>query len=1356
MPIYRRESGSMNWTELPASLRRKPDTFRTVSLRTDTEGFLRLRPGVVFADRFEIDRPAGSGGMATVYRARDRLTAGWVALKLLMNTGTGARHSERFAREAQLLSELRHPHIVGYAAHGETPEGQRFLAMQWLDGQDLAARLASGPVNVRDALAMTARIAEALSVAHQHGVVHRDLKPTNLFLPGGDFTQVKLLDFGIARRIGPSRRMTRTGMVIGTPEYMAPEQARGERELSPAADLFSLGCVLYECLTGEPPFVADHIAAVLVRILFEDPMPVARRRPGLPASICTLLDRLLEKVPERRLNDAMSVVHTIAALGELPDLPLVRMPAASDKTPLQTDSEQVLLSLVLAISPQAAAVDSATLQPPDIDVETARHQVLLASLREFGAQADLLIGGALVFTVPQMRSAQDQAAQAARLACLVKDHWPEAQVVVVTGKGSRNQGGLSGEVLDRAWRLIGQSQQGGLDRSARTLQIRIDSLSAGLLQARFELAPLSSGEEGFVLGSERLEADTGRLLLGKPTPCVGRERELATLESVYHECKEEQVARAVLVLGPPGLGKSRLRHEFLRRLQSRGVHARVLLGRGDPLKTKSAYGLLGDALRKQLDLREGQDPSEQRARILQRIAAAIPESEALRVTVFLGEICGVAFPDEESPLIRAARQDPRIMRDQVERAWLDSLQLMRADEPLLLILEDLHWSDALTVMLVGAALRRLHNQGFMVLALARPEVYELHPDLWSGLLQNLPLHPLPHKAGERLVRQVLDGDTEPAQITRLVELSAGNPLFLEELIRAEAEGKAGELPETVMAMIQSRVGRFAPQARRVLRAASVLGEVFWEDGVERLLAATHSEERLPAIFDELVREESIEQAPEGRFTGKSQYRFRHALLRDAVYALASEEEKLAWHAAAGRFLEEAGEHEAILLADHYRLGRDCTHAIQYYLRAAEQAYDAGNMEATLQCTERGLSCGAAGEERGALLSLKCLVNAFREQDDQILSAGLEALSLLRPGSKPYCQVLYPLAFCMMFIEPDKSVEFAAEWLPLEPEPDAVSAYCILVALLASALLSAGQRGPFELMRQRAHLLLPRLTQQDHNSSAHLSIVETCHYIFGAGFPYRSSLNCQNAVDALHKAGNRPAQALMMTYLGEALVKLGQRVRGIQVVREAALLAEQTNDSIPLGLARSVLARLLAESPHLADREQAQQLAHQATKTRLPVSHGWAYTALAQLAQSRGDLPAAEADARTGCQMLAGYPPYAVSTMALLSRILRQQGKLAESQKVCAEAVQQFAALGLEPLGILELHVELAEVTEHLGDHAGSRQAALQALLILRRRFDDIPESDLRAPFLREVPENAQLLKLASAWGLDTSAFSLVH
>jgi eukaryotic-like serine/threonine-protein kinase len=383
-----------------------------------------LEPGTAFANRFDIERAAGVGGMGTVYRARDRYTGEWVALKLMHAEGGSLQGSERFDREARLLLELRHPGIVSYVAHGQTPDGRRFLAMEWLDGHDLGVRLKEGPLPIGQAVLLLRRVAEAIGVAHRQGVVHRDLKPSNLFLVGGECGGVKVLDFGVARRVAASQPMTRTGLLVGTPDYMAPEQARGERDLGPAADMFSLGCILYECLTGQPPFYAEHVAAVLTRILFEEPPPVEDRRPGVPAPLAALLGRMLAKHPDRRLADARELGAALAALGDFsePSLaPTIEIPSSAPSS--FAAREQGLLCMIIASARPTGAGDTTLLEEERI-AGADWHRTLTSTLRALGVQADFLVDGSLVVTVPATGSATDQAVHAARVALLVKERWP--------------------------------------------------------------------------------------------------------------------------------------------------------------------------------------------------------------------------------------------------------------------------------------------------------------------------------------------------------------------------------------------------------------------------------------------------------------------------------------------------------------------------------------------------------------------------------------------------------------------------------------------------------------------------------------------------------------------------------------------------------------------------------------------------------------------------------------------------------------------------------------------------------------------------------------------------------------------
>jgi hypothetical protein len=551
---------------------------------------LRLSVGTLFANRFQIERVAGSGGMGVVYQARDHYSGKPVALKLLHDGAAGPDGEERFVREAQLLSELHHQNIVAYIAHGQTAAGQRFLAMEWLEGQDLAQRLRQRPLSLDEALLVMRRAAEGLSVAHQRGIIHRDLKPTNLFLPAGEVDRLKLLDFGIARRMLTSRVMTRTGMVVGSPEYMAPEQARGARELSAAADIFSLGCVLYECLTGEPPFVAEHIAAVLVRILFEEPIDIAQRLPGLPASVAALLRDMLQKDPARRVADAVALLRRLTELGDTPAQMLSQTLAAPQAAAQAFgEHEQVLFSLVVAVE----CVPQAALALTEPALAMTQRAAILSAIRALGARADSLVDGSVVATMPQTGSARDQVTMAIRIARLIQERWSGAAVSVTTGRGTTQGATPVGDVADRAMQLLYCNRHGHpADPGASISGVWLDELSTLLLGPGFTIIRLAQGD--LVIGEAR-EVDESRPLLGKPTPCVGRDAELSHLEAQLSSCIAESEARAILVTAPPGVGKSRLRHEFLRRVEQRSESITVLLGRGDLMSAGAPLGVLEQA-----------------------------------------------------------------------------------------------------------------------------------------------------------------------------------------------------------------------------------------------------------------------------------------------------------------------------------------------------------------------------------------------------------------------------------------------------------------------------------------------------------------------------------------------------------------------------------------------------------------------------------------------------------------------------------------------------------------------------------------------------------------------------------------
>jgi tetratricopeptide (TPR) repeat protein len=273
----------------------------------------RWLPGEVIAHRFVIQHKAGVGGMGAVYRARDGATDEDVAIKVVRHLGS--REVARFAREVRVLAALEHSAIVRYVTHGTDLDGAPFLVMEWLEGEDLAERLLRGRLEVQQAARLALRIAEALSKTHAAGVLHRDIKPSNIFLTNGEVERAVILDFGLARAPrseGPSAS-TRSGAFLGTLGYVAPEQARGAKTADGRADIFSLGSVFFECLTGRRAFPGGDPVEVLAKLLVDPvvaPSALAREVPPPLDEICA---QMLAKDPADRPQDCAEVAARLRA-----------------------------------------------------------------------------------------------------------------------------------------------------------------------------------------------------------------------------------------------------------------------------------------------------------------------------------------------------------------------------------------------------------------------------------------------------------------------------------------------------------------------------------------------------------------------------------------------------------------------------------------------------------------------------------------------------------------------------------------------------------------------------------------------------------------------------------------------------------------------------------------------------------------------------------------------------------------------------------------------------------------------------------------------------------------------------------
>jgi hypothetical protein len=809
-------------------------------------------------DRFELKSEAGTGGMGTVYQAIDRRTGGIVALKVLhVRTAT---ESARFDQEARLLAELSHPGIVRYFDRGTAPHGSPFIAMEWLEGETLEERLSRGPLGPAAVAHVARTVLEALAAAHERGVVHRDIKPSNVFLVGWRLNDTRILDFGIARRVFDPKRFTRKGSTVGTPLYAAPEQARGRHDVDGRADIFSLGCVLYEALTGDPPFTGDNATEVMQKVCAGTVAPLSSRRANLPPELERIIHRMLLPDPSARPPSASALADEFRALGQSlgdfgEETASARPPSALRPSCISESEERTICAMLISLArrpladgqrrtvqerrlgPHAAFPWQPASKTAEIKDDSPERVVALeTAVRGLGVEMDRLIDRTLLATAPAVGTAREQAMQIARAALALRDQEPDAKIAIGSGRATFMARVPIGRLMDSLPALM-QGQHAGT--------IRVDNTTRRLLPARFVV--------GDADGVALLFAEAGgagperpRSVGGQVGPLVGRERELELLMSLREVCGRERVARAALVVGGSGTGKTRLAREFLSLAGE--PPGNIIRCTGTLVRPESDFALLGSVL-----------------------AAAGIET--------------------------AGRDAAGVKREFVE--WLRDKASAGAT---VMVLEDLQWADAASVRVMDEVLGLFSDQPLLLLALGRPEVEERFPGLWGErMVEYIRLGPLPRKAGQSLLRVRVP--PLPAEAEHFVlDRWEGNPMFLEEMADALAAGHSG-VPDVVLAAVEARFDCLSPEVRRVLRAASLYGDKFFSAEALAAVLGEASMREMGEWLENLVMRDLMQRQADG---SEVAYRVRNKLVREAAYRMLTATDRVLGRRLARTWLQGAG------------------------------------------------------------------------------------------------------------------------------------------------------------------------------------------------------------------------------------------------------------------------------------------------------------------------------------------------------------------------------------------------------------------------------------------------------------------
>ncbi|HVV52987.1 MAG TPA: AAA family ATPase, partial [Polyangia bacterium] len=997
-----------------------------------------------------------------------------------------------------------------------------------------------------------------------------------------------------------------------------PELVRGARDITPRADVFSLGCVMFQCLTGRPVFEAEAPTALLAKILLAEAPRVRDLAPQVPAAVDDCVARMLAKEPERRLPDADAVLAALAALGPLGDGRPAGPGRRGGVTIALTASERRLACVVIA-GPSATGerrwsgspfLAGASVEESVIAGQLKRLVAIEDDLaRRYGARVHPLPDGSVVVSLPEQERATDQAARAARCALAMRGALPDVAFVVSTGQGHFSAWSAVGAVIDDGIRLLRGTPPGA---------IRLDDVAAGLLDARFEVR--REGTASY-LRAERDAFGGQRPLLGKATPFVGRGREMSMLTNLYAGTVAESVATPVLVIGAAGVGKSRLRQELCEWVQRQGDRAEVLLGGVDSVGAGSPFAMLARAIRRAAGIVDGEPIEARREKLAARVARHVDVEARERVTEFLGEIADVRF-DEGSEALRTARANPQLMGDGMRRAFEDWLAAECAARPVLLVLEDLHWGDLGTVSFLDGALRNLRDQPLMVLALARPEVEERFPDIWAARhLQTVRLGPLSARASEQLVRQAL-GTIADDLLARLVGRASGNAFYLEELIRAAAAGRAEILPDSVLAMVQARLDAEGADGKRVLRAAAIFGERFSRAGLAALLGGAAGLDEVSEAVERLTAHELLARASSPALAGDVELVFAHALVREAAYAMLTDEDQLLGHRLAGDWLEQAGAADAMVLAEHFRRGGEPVRAARWYERAAAQALSANDLVAAIDRAELGIAGGAAGELLGKLRLIAAEAHVWRGELAEAERRALAAAQDLPAGGSAWLRALAQAIIAAGKHGRLEAVEAQVrlvEGAPLTAEPAVRSARIISLAWGANFLVFGGRHAVADpLIAAIGALAGEPDAALDPQALGLLHQVRAIR-ASAAGDLGRCLTGLESALQAFEQAGDLRNACAVRTNLGYMYSELGDFQRAEAALRQALGACDRMGLFDLSAAVQHNLGRVLGLAGDLPAAERLEREAIEASgRQGDPRLQGMARIYLAEILTAAGD------------------------------------------------------------------------------------------------------------------------------------------
>jgi class 3 adenylate cyclase len=585
---------------------------------------------------------------------------------------------------------------------------------------------------------------------------------------------------------------------------------------------------------------------------------------------------------------------------------------------------------------------SEQLDPEDVRaILTPYHGTVRDELESFGGVVEKFVGDAVMAVFGAPTAHGDDAERGVRAALAVRDavaalnaEQPELElrirgavntgeaVVTLSARPALGEAMVAGDVVNTASRLQQHAPVGEIvvgEETYRATRAAIDYEPLEPVTAKGKAAPIEAWR---AVGAT---SATGERNLSS-TPFVGRSREVGLLDATWERVELERRPHLITVLGPPGVGKSRLAAEFTERVTSRG--GRVVRGRCLPYRERSPYGALAQQVNELAEIYDSDDVDIAVGKLRTLVERLVGKEEAVAVAGHLAILLGFET--------KATAPD----RDTLFQSVRVFIEAGARDEPTAFVFEDIHWADSALLDLIELLATRLHDLPVLLLTLARPELLDTRPAWGGGMLayHALPLEPLDGTDAAELALHLLGVDTKAAEVAKAGE---GNPLFIEQLAAVLGErGSASPttLPSTIRGLVAARLDALPAEEREVILDASISGRIFWRGALERI---ARNPDSLADVLAALERRDLIHRDARSRLEGDEQWAFKHVLIRDVAYDLQPRARRRDGHRLVAEFIEQSGAPEVgeatAALARHWRGADEPERAVGYFVSAAEEA-----------------------------------------------------------------------------------------------------------------------------------------------------------------------------------------------------------------------------------------------------------------------------------------------------------------------------------------------------------------------------------------------------------------------------------